>query len=167
MEDFKFFFHPLPRKCTFNWKENQIYFLPRSATYNPVTPRLSPSFQGLYFLTGGMFVISKVLSRKAQHSLIYLITSSASTILTQGMVGFPDGSDGKRICLQCRRPGFNPWVGKIHIHVQSLVMFICIDFFFFLNTRDVVHLISISQFFHSVFFFRSIHIHIWFIPDDC
>ena len=26
---------------------------------------------------------------------------------------FPGGSDDKRICLQCRRPGFNPWVGKI------------------------------------------------------
>ena len=28
-------------------------------------------------------------------------------------VGFPGGSDGKKICLQCRRPGFNPWVKKI------------------------------------------------------
>ena len=28
--------------------------------------------------------------------------------------GFPGGSDGKKsICLQCGRPGFNPWVGKI------------------------------------------------------
>ena len=26
---------------------------------------------------------------------------------------FPGGSDSKRVCLQCRRPGFNPWVGKI------------------------------------------------------
>ena len=26
---------------------------------------------------------------------------------------FPGGSDGKNICLQCRRPGFDPWVGKI------------------------------------------------------
>ena len=26
---------------------------------------------------------------------------------------FPDGSEGKSICLQCGRPGFNPWVGKI------------------------------------------------------
>ena len=26
---------------------------------------------------------------------------------------FPDGSDGKSICLQCGRPGFDPWVGKI------------------------------------------------------
>ena len=24
---------------------------------------------------------------------------------------FPGGSDGKE-CLQCRRPGFHPWVGK-------------------------------------------------------
>ena len=29
------------------------------------------------------------------------------------MLGFPGGSDGKIICLQCRRPGFDPWVRKI------------------------------------------------------
>ena len=28
-------------------------------------------------------------------------------------MGFPGGSDGKEIRLQCRRPGFDPWVGKI------------------------------------------------------
>ena len=27
--------------------------------------------------------------------------------------GFPSGSNGKKICLQFRRLGFNPWVGKI------------------------------------------------------
>ena len=28
--------------------------------------------------------------------------------------GFPGGSEGKAsACLQCRRPGFDPWVGKI------------------------------------------------------
>ena len=27
--------------------------------------------------------------------------------------GFPGGSNGKSICLQCRRPGFDPCVGKI------------------------------------------------------
>ena len=27
--------------------------------------------------------------------------------------GFPGDSDGKSICLQCRRSGFNPWVWKI------------------------------------------------------
>ena len=26
---------------------------------------------------------------------------------------FPGGLEGKSVCLQCRRPGFNPWVGKI------------------------------------------------------
>ena len=26
---------------------------------------------------------------------------------------FPGGTDGKSVCLQCRRPGFNPWVRKI------------------------------------------------------
>ena len=26
---------------------------------------------------------------------------------------FPGGLDSKSICLQCRRPGFNPWVRKI------------------------------------------------------
>ena len=26
---------------------------------------------------------------------------------------FPGGSDSKRVCLQCQRPGFNAWVGKI------------------------------------------------------
>ena len=26
---------------------------------------------------------------------------------------FVDGSDSKKICLQCQRPEFDPWVGKI------------------------------------------------------
>ena len=26
---------------------------------------------------------------------------------------FPGGSDGKKVCLQCMRPGFSPWVRKI------------------------------------------------------
>ena len=26
--------------------------------------------------------------------------------------GFPGGSDSKKICLQCKRPGSDPWVGK-------------------------------------------------------
>ena len=28
-------------------------------------------------------------------------------------MSFPGGSDGKSFFLQCGRPGFNPWVGKI------------------------------------------------------
>ena len=32
-----------------------------------------------------------------------------------GIIGFPGGSDGKEsgICLQYRRPGFDPWVRNI------------------------------------------------------
>ena len=29
-------------------------------------------------------------------------------------LGFPHSSAGKRMCLQCRRPWFDSWVGKIH-----------------------------------------------------
>ena len=35
--------------------------------------------------------------------------SKVSLIITL----FPDGSEGKASCLQCGRPGFDPWVGKI------------------------------------------------------
>ena len=28
-------------------------------------------------------------------------------------LNFPGGSDGKSVCLQCGRPWFEPWVGKI------------------------------------------------------
>ena len=33
--------------------------------------------------------------------------------ISLGLEGFPGGSDGKESWLQCRRPRFNPWVGKI------------------------------------------------------
>ena len=29
------------------------------------------------------------------------------------VMGFPSGSDGKESAYQCKRPRFNPWVGKI------------------------------------------------------
>ena len=32
---------------------------------------------------------------------------------TAVFLGFPGGSAGKKIPLQCGRPGFDPWVGKI------------------------------------------------------
>jgi len=33
--------------------------------------------------------------------------------LSVAFLDFPGGSDGKVSCLQCGRPGFDPWVGKI------------------------------------------------------
>ena len=35
-------------------------------------------------------------------------------------MGFPGGSDDKRIRLQRKRPGFDPWVGKIPWRRASL-----------------------------------------------
>ena len=34
-------------------------------------------------------------------------------LFVHGILGFPGGSNSKRIHLQCRKPWFNPWVGKI------------------------------------------------------
>ena len=31
---------------------------------------------------------------------------------------FPGGSDGKSVCLQCRRPRFDPWVGKLFLEKE-------------------------------------------------
>ena len=35
------------------------------------------------------------------------------SLKVRGPCILPGGSDGKSVCLQCGRPGFNPWVGKI------------------------------------------------------
>ena len=36
-------------------------------------------------------------------------------------MGFPCGSAQERICLQCWRPGFDPWLGKIPWRRESLL----------------------------------------------
>ena len=38
---------------------------------------------------------------------------SCQDLLLPAAFNISYGSDGKSICLQCRRPGFDPWVGKI------------------------------------------------------
>ena len=45
----------------------------------------------------------------SRHNLM-IITDICLAVI---MLGFPGGSDNKRNCLQCRRPRFNPWVGRI------------------------------------------------------
>ena len=63
-------------------------------------------------LTDLIFLQSKWLVRVFQVSSAsqfeFTINSSALNLL----LGFPYSSVGKD-CLQCRRPGFDPWVGKI------------------------------------------------------
>ena len=44
-------------------------------------------------------------------SLKYINTSQIVQTLSK-YLGFPGGSNGKGSCLQCRRPGFDPWDGR-------------------------------------------------------
>ena len=37
----------------------------------------------------------------------------AAFVIFHGVKGFPGGSGKQRICLQCRKPGFDAWVGKM------------------------------------------------------
>ena len=39
--------------------------------------------------------------------------SNRSDLIDLLLSDFPGGSGGKASCLQCGRPGFDPWVGKI------------------------------------------------------
>ena len=61
----------------------------------------------VFFLQKSVFIISS--------RLIGSIGSPKTLISSSFCVSrdFPGGSDGKTICLQCGRPGFDPWVGKI------------------------------------------------------
>ena len=40
------------------------------------------------------------------------VVSFGTTLVSEQLWGFPCGSDG-RVCLQCRRTEFDPWIGKI------------------------------------------------------
>ena len=42
------------------------------------------------------------------HSFLQILVPMIASIMD-----FPGGSVGKSLCLQCGRPGFEPWVGKI------------------------------------------------------
>ena len=45
--------------------------------------------------------------------IVHVVTKSCTQLSDFYFLDFPGGSDGKASCLQCRRPGFNPRVGKI------------------------------------------------------
>ena len=55
------------------------------------------------------------LSDKRLHTcdliLLFCVYSYYRIIYKEGV--FPGGSSSREICLQCRRPGFDPWVTKI------------------------------------------------------
>ena len=56
----------------------------------------------------------KMLSSKSGSGPpVHTCASATSHLTTSSLWAFPGGSDGKASCLQCGRPGFDPWVGKI------------------------------------------------------
>ena len=61
--------------------------------------------------------LAEVLFLKSKLTEVYANDPEASKklliLLPRVSQDFPGGSEGKSICLQCRRPGFKPWVGKI------------------------------------------------------
>ena len=46
-------------------------------------------------------------------SILTIFSWSVRPMQPQSPLDFPGSSDGKGICLQCGRPGFDIWVGKI------------------------------------------------------
>ena len=55
----------------------------------------------------------------------WLISFSFFVQGNQNEWSFPGSSDGKRICLQCRRPGFDPWIKKIPWKREWLPTSVC------------------------------------------
>ena len=47
------------------------------------------------------------------HFIKFQLSLQKTRCHLQHSFGAPGGSDNKRVCLQCRRPGFGPCVGKI------------------------------------------------------
>ena len=45
--------------------------------------------------------------------IIILLVPNTLASLEYVYMGFPGGSDGKESACKCRKPGFDPWVGKI------------------------------------------------------
>jgi len=66
-------------------------------------------------------ILSPKLDQAFQHCFSIEPTSQIGPKLDIGIktgkfltqTSFPGGSDGQEICMQCGRPGFNPWVRKI------------------------------------------------------
>ena len=106
---------PTPRACSNSCPLSWWCHPTISSSVIPFSSHLqsfpaSGSFQmSQLFISGGQSI--GVL---ASTSVLPMNTIHCWTILfTAKLQGFSVGSTGKKICLQCRKSGFNPWVGKI------------------------------------------------------
>ena len=73
--------------------------------WDPYIPWNSP---GQNTGVGSLSLLQGIFPTQVSHIAGRFFTSWAT-----GEAHLPDGSDGKASCLQCGRPGFDPWVGKI------------------------------------------------------
>ena len=83
---------------------NHEYFFD-TLNHNPV----------LFHLFADQIILTLVIrsSFKLTHESLWHASYFVFTSLTFGSQGFPGSSDGKSVCQQCGRPGFDPWVRKI------------------------------------------------------
>jgi len=95
-------FSHFPLQCWMLIKKVEILLIPLL----PLTV-CSPSFTISSFQSSSPFCSSL----PTPFPLLHL---SLSCVFWTGLfIGLSGGSDSKVSCLQCGRPGFNPWVGKI------------------------------------------------------
>ena len=96
----------------------------KECEFQDQSPSYSPSSILLCWCPLGHWGLARMVVHRMMHFVVSLTRVPASLIAqlaknppaiqgTPVFLGFPCGSAGKESSPQCRRPGFNPWVGKI------------------------------------------------------
>ena len=74
-------------------------------------------FIGVLYMFWILIPYEKICTNIFSHLLGCLFTL---LIVSFDAQDFPGGSDGKSVCLQCGRSGFDPWVGKIPLKKEEM-----------------------------------------------
>ena len=92
---------------------NELVLRMRWPEYWSFSFRISPSNEYSGLTSFRMDWLDLLAVQGTLNSLLQHNNFKASILGAQPSLGFPRGSDGNKICLQCGRPRFNCWVGKI------------------------------------------------------
>ena len=60
-----------------------------------------------------VFLENYLTDYKPSQNIIFCQNTIRNLILNLIEINLPGASDGKSVCLQCKRPRFYPWIGKI------------------------------------------------------